>query len=69
MTFRNLSGVLIAAMTLVLAGCTVKAANDPRTQPQLVRITAVAASSESTRSRVWLRPVCKVILDFGFQER
>ena len=66
MTFRKLSGVLIAPMTLVLVGCTVKAANDPRTQPQLVRITAVAASSESTRSFTGV-VTARVQSDLGFR--
>src|SRR6266851_402579 len=66
MTFRKLSGVLIAAMTLVLVGCTVKAANDPRTQPQLVRVTAVAASSESTRSFTGVA-TARVQSDLGFR--
>jgi len=66
MTFRKLSVVLIAPMTLVLVGCTVKAANDPRTQPQLVRITAVAASSESTRSFTGV-VTARVQSDLGFR--
>jgi len=53
-------------MTLVLAGCTAKAANDPRTQPQLVRITAVAASSESTRSFTGV-VTARVQSDLGFR--
>src|SRR5258705_4063351 len=66
MTFRKLSGVLIAPMTLVLVGCTVKAASDPRTQPQLVRITAVATSSESTRSFTGV-VTARVQSDLGFR--
>src|SRR6266446_6766165 len=66
MTFRKLSGVLIAPMTLVLVGCTVKAKNDPRTQPQLVRIIAVAASSESTRSFTGV-VTARVQSDLGFR--
>ena len=66
MTFRKLSGVLIAPMTLVLVGCTVEADNDPRTQPQLVRITAVAASSESTRSFTGV-VTARVQSDLGFR--
>src|SRR6266851_9366664 len=66
MTFRKLRVVLIAAMTLVLVGCTVKAANDPRTQPQLVRVTAVAASSESTRSFTGV-VTARVQSDLGFR--
>ena len=66
MAFRKLSGVLIAPMALVLVGCTVKAANDPRTQPQLVRTTAVAASSESTRSFTGV-VTARVQSDLGFR--
>src|SRR6266850_5393823 len=66
MTFRKLSGVLIAPMMLVLVGCTVKAANDPRTQPQLVRITTVAASSESVRSFTGV-VTARVQSDLGFR--
>src|SRR5262249_31520962 len=66
MTFRKLSGVLIAPMTLILVGCTVKAASDPRTQPQLVRITAVAASSEGTRSFTGV-VTARVQSDLGFR--
>src|SRR5262250_3772045 len=66
MTFRNLSVVLIVPMTLALVGCTAKAANDPRTQPQLVRITTVAASSESTRSFTGV-VTARVQSDLGFR--
>ncbi len=41
-------------------------ANDPRTQPQLVRITAVAASSESTRSFTGV-VTARVQSDLGFR--
>src|SRR5215472_14375874 len=66
MTFRKLSVVLIVPMTLALVGCTVKAANDPRTQPQVVRITTVAASSESTRSFTGV-VTARVQSDLGFR--
>src|SRR5262249_57647132 len=66
MSWRKLSGALIAPMTLVLVGCTLKAENDPRTQPEVVMITAVAASSESTRSFTGV-VTARVQSDLGFR--
>jgi RND family efflux transporter MFP subunit len=56
----------LITLALVLAGCKTRAQDDPRTQPELVRVTTVATPAEGTESFTGA-VTARVQSDLGFR--